>query len=75
MRDQNCGAARRARHGEAAGRRGQRDRQTLYAEIAKANGHPEWEGDIRKTFARRWVERGAKPGWYYQDAGGSWKQK
>jgi Uncharacterized protein conserved in bacteria len=51
------------------------DRKTLYAEIAKANGHPEWEADIRKTFARRWVERGAKPGWYYQDAGGSWVQK
>lgn len=50
------------------------DRKTLYAEIAKANGHPEWEADIRKTFARRWVERGAKPGWYYQD-GASWKQK
>jgi uncharacterized protein YdbL (DUF1318 family) len=51
------------------------DRQTLYAEIAKANKHPEWENDIRKTFARRWVERGAKPGWYYKDASGSWKQK
>ena len=51
------------------------DRKTLYAEIAKANGHPEWEADIRKTFARRWVERGAKPGWYYQDAGGGWVQK
>jgi uncharacterized protein len=51
------------------------DRKTLYAEIAKANGHPEWEDDIRKTFARRWVERGAKPGWYYQDAGGNWAQK
>ena len=51
------------------------DRKTLYAEIAKANGHPEWEADIRKTFARRWVERGAKPGWYYQDASGSWVQK
>jgi uncharacterized protein YdbL (DUF1318 family) len=51
------------------------DRKTLYSEIAKANGHPEWEADIRKTFARRWVERGAKPGWYYQDAGGSWVQK
>jgi len=51
------------------------DRKTLYAEIAKANGHPEWEADIRKTFARRWVERGAKPGWYYQNAGGSWVQK
>jgi len=52
-----------------------RDRATLYAEIAKANGHPEWESDIRQTFARRWVERGAKPGWYYQDSGGAWKQK
>lgn len=51
-----------------------RDRGALYAEIAKANGHPEWEADIRKTFARRWVERGAKPGWYYQD-GGAWKRK
>jgi uncharacterized protein len=51
------------------------DRKTLYAEIAKANGHPEWEADIRKTFARRWVERGAKTGWYYQNASGSWVQK
>lgn len=51
------------------------DRATLYAEIAKANGHPEWEADIRRTFARRWVERGAKPGWYYQDASGNWVQK
>jgi uncharacterized protein YdbL (DUF1318 family) len=52
-----------------------RDRATLYAEIAKANKHPEWEPDIRRTFARRWVERGAQPGWYYQDAGGKWLQK
>jgi uncharacterized protein YdbL (DUF1318 family) len=52
-----------------------RDRVALYAEIAKANGHPEWEGDIRRTFARRWIERGAKPGWYYQDAGGGWQKK
>jgi uncharacterized protein YdbL (DUF1318 family) len=52
-----------------------KDRDTLYAEIAKANGHPEWEADIRKIFARRWVERGAQPGWYYQDGSGAWKQK
>jgi uncharacterized protein YdbL (DUF1318 family) len=52
-----------------------KDRDTLYAEIAKANGHPEWEADIRKTFARRWVERGAQAGWYYQDDSGAWKQK
>jgi uncharacterized protein YdbL (DUF1318 family) len=52
-----------------------RDRATLYAELAKANKHPEWEPDIRRTFARRWVERGAQPGWYYQDAGGNWAKK
>jgi uncharacterized protein YdbL (DUF1318 family) len=49
------------------------DRNALYREIAAANGHPEWEGDIRATFARRWVAN-AKGGWWYQ-AGGGWKQK
>jgi uncharacterized protein YdbL (DUF1318 family) len=52
-----------------------KDRAALYAEIARANGHAEWEGDIRRTFARRWIERGAQPGWYYQDAGGAWQKK
>jgi uncharacterized protein YdbL (DUF1318 family) len=52
-----------------------KDRSTLYAEIAKANGHPEWEAEIRRIFAKRWIERGAQPGWYYQDASGGWKQK
>jgi len=52
-----------------------RDRAALYTEIARANGHPEWESDIRKTFARRWVERGAQPGWYYQNTAGTWTQK
>jgi uncharacterized protein YdbL (DUF1318 family) len=51
-----------------------RDRDTLYAEIAKGNGHPEWKSDIQNTFARRWIERAAA-GTYYQDASGSWKQK
>ena len=51
------------------------DRSQLYAEIAKASNHPEWEADIKKSFARRWVATGAKSGWYYQDDGGSWKQK
>ena len=50
------------------------DRNALYREIAVANGHPEWEGDIRKTFAARWVAK-AQGGWYYQDGSGSWKQK
>lgn len=52
-----------------------KDRETLYTEIAKANGHPEWAADIRKTFARRWVERGARPGWYYQNTSGAWVKK
>jgi uncharacterized protein YdbL (DUF1318 family) len=51
------------------------DRAQLYAEIAKANNHPEWEADIRKSFAKRWVATGAQTGWYYQDDGGGWKQK
>jgi uncharacterized protein YdbL (DUF1318 family) len=50
------------------------DRNALYAEIARANGHPEWEADIRKTFAARWIAN-APAGWYYQDAGGQWKRK
>jgi uncharacterized protein YdbL (DUF1318 family) len=50
------------------------DRANLYREIANANGHPEWETDIRKTFAERWIDK-ASGGWYVQDAGGQWKQK
>jgi uncharacterized protein YdbL (DUF1318 family) len=50
------------------------DRSALYAEIARANGHPEWEPDIRQTFARRWVSN-APAGWWYQDASGAWKRK
>jgi uncharacterized protein YdbL (DUF1318 family) len=51
------------------------DRAQLYTEIARASNHPEWEGDIRKAFSRRWVATGAKSGWYYQDDSGAWKQK
>ena len=51
-----------------------RDRQAVYREIAVANGHPEWEQDIQQTFGREWVKN-ARPGWYYQDAGGAWRQK
>jgi len=50
-----------------------RDRNALYAEIANANGHPEWEPEIRSTFAQRWVQR-AQPGWWVQ-RGGGWSQK
>jgi uncharacterized protein YdbL (DUF1318 family) len=51
-----------------------RDRDAVYREVAVANGHPEWEADIRSTFAKQWVER-APSGWYYQDAAGGWKRK
>lgn len=51
------------------------DRDALYKAIARANEHPEWEADIRRTFAQRWVERGAKPGWYFQDLDGNWKRR
>lgn len=50
-----------------------RDRKALYREVAVANGHPEWESQIRDVFARQWVDS-ARSGWWYQ-SGGSWKQK
>jgi uncharacterized protein YdbL (DUF1318 family) len=49
-----------------------RDRNALYKEIARANGHPEWEADIRSTFAKRWIAN-APAGWWYQEGG--WKTK
>ena len=50
------------------------DRNALYRELARANGHPEWEQQIRDTFASRWVAK-APSGWYYQDRSGNWKRK
>ncbi len=49
------------------------DRSALYKEIAVANGHAEWTGEIRNTFAGRWVDK-AQSGWYYQNAG-AWVKK
>lgn len=50
------------------------DRTNLYREIATANGHTEWEADIRTTFAERWASK-APAGWWFQDESGAWKQK
>ncbi len=50
------------------------DRLSLYRQIAVANGHPEWESDIRDTFAERWIAN-ARSGWYYQDGRGNWQRK
>ena len=50
-----------------------RDRNAVYREVAVANGHPEWESQIRQVFARQWIAS-ARSGWWYQ-SGGNWKQK
>jgi len=49
------------------------DWNALFAEIARINGHPEWQDSIRRTFAERWIAK-ADSGWYYRE-GGTWKQK
>jgi len=50
------------------------DRAALYREIARANGHPEWEAEIRSTFAQRWIDK-AQAGWWYQNSAGAWTKK
>ena len=50
-----------------------RDRKAVYREVAVANGHPEWEAQIRDVFAKQWIAS-ARDGWWYQ-SGGAWKQK
>lgn len=49
------------------------DRARLYKEIAAANGHPEWQGEIQSTFAGRWIDK-AQAGWFYQ-RDGAWVKK
>lgn len=49
------------------------DRTRLYKEIAAANGHPEWQGEIQSTFAGRWIDK-AQGGWFYQKDG-AWVKK
>jgi len=51
-----------------------RDRKAVYREVAVANGHPEWESQIRGVFAKQWIAS-ARSGWWYQNASGGWKQK
>ena len=51
-----------------------RDRAALYREIARANNHPEWEAEVRSTFAQRWIDKAAG-GWWVQNAGGAWVKK
>lgn len=51
-----------------------RDRTELYREIAQANSHPEWQSQIRATFAKGWIAH-ARAGWYYRNAAGAWQKK
>jgi hypothetical protein len=51
-----------------------RDREALYAEIAKANNFPsERIADIKRIFAKSWSEQ-ARAGWWIQDEQG-WRKK
>lgn len=49
------------------------DRNALYREVAVANGHPEWESQVRSTFAKQWIDN-ARPGWWVEGPGG-WRRK
>ena len=51
------------------------DRANLYREIATANGHPEWETDIRTTFAERWASKARGRAGTTRTTSGAWKQK
>jgi uncharacterized protein YdbL (DUF1318 family) len=52
-----------------------RDREALYAEIAKANNIPrEKIPDIKRIFAKSWIDQ-ARAGWRIQKPDGNWTQK
>lgn len=51
-----------------------RDRNALYDEIARVNGHPEWAQEIRSIFDKRWVAN-APAGWWFQNADSNWVKK
>lgn len=51
-----------------------KDRKALYRELAVANGHADWEEQIRQVFIKIWKQQAHK-GWKYQDAQGVWQSK
>ena len=52
-----------------------RDREALYAEIAKANNiPPDALPKIKGIFAKSWIDQ-AQSGWWIQDLQGNWKRK
>ena len=52
-----------------------RDREALYAEIAKANNIArESVPKIKSIFAKSWIDQ-ARSGWWIQDSQGTWRRK
>lgn len=51
-----------------------KDRATLYREVARANRRPEWASDLSATFGRRWISR-MPAGWFYRNDKGQWMRK
>ncbi len=52
-----------------------KERKALYVEIARANNFsPDKVSDIRKIFARSWINQ-AKKGWWVQSEDGQWSRK
>ncbi len=52
-----------------------RDRESLYAEIAKANNISRDQiPRIKAIFAKSWLDQ-AHPGWWVQDSQGNWRRK
>lgn len=51
-----------------------KDRVTLYREIARANGRADLEDSIRAAFSDRWRVR-APSGWWLREKGGEWVKK
>lgn len=52
-----------------------RDREALYAEIARANNFSkEKVADIKRIFAKSWIEQ-ARSNWWIEDPQGNWRKK
>ncbi len=51
-----------------------KDRETMYREIARANGRADWESQLQSIFGTRWIMR-APLGWYIRDSYGQWMKK
>lgn len=74
MRDQNAVSLKERGQLNSLVKAENADRNQLYRAIANANGHPEWESQVRDVFAAKWAQK-ARSGWWYQTSSGAWKKK